>query len=298
MPGERTARARGRADLTCEAFSPANHRVGTKAATGRCSWTEDCSDAPTWSCTVTTSGRASRYGLCDRHHQRIHQYYDTDWDPATEVEHLLRTWARGFAAACRANPAHEHDGDRRDDLQLGRRGLETDECSAFLRTWRAELVDVDVDGTFTLPSLGACPPELHLVGRSGRATTLHTEYLVQIGVVAELVEDLGWGRRELAFEQGEWDLLGRREGRVQLAVEAKARAAATDPDGLARLERSLLGLSEVPTRKVPDNHERKWAALREFVESGPVDVLLVASGARTWLHARLDDTGHLRIAAR
>lgn len=283
-------------DFDCSAFDAGKHRAGTKGADGRCSWTEDCSALPSWSTQVATDTTRRLYAVCDEHHVRVHQYYaDSPSTPEVEVEHLLGCWADGFARRCRAEGVHMRDGTRDGTLSLGRRGLERDECVAFLRTWRAGYVDVHVDGTFTLPGLGACPPELHLIGRNEDGTALHTEYLIQIGVVAELIEDCGWAPGQLAFEQGEFDALGHRDGRVQLAVEAKARADAADPDGLARLEASFRRLAEDPAYQAPPNHARKWDALRGFTQHGPVEVLLVASGARRWLHARQDPDGTIEL---
>lgn len=279
------------AELNCDPYAASEHATGTKGSSGRCSWTENCAAAPVWSTTATIPTRTQMYAICDHHHARVHQYFTSDAPPEQEVEHLLRCWARGFARTCNANPSHAQDRGRTGDLTVGRRGLQQDECGAFLRTWRSDLVAIGVDGTFTLPGIGACPPELHLIGRSADATALHTEYLIQIGVIAELIEDHGWSPSELAFEQDEFDALGHRHGRVQLAVEAKARAAACDPDGLERLEHSLHRLSANPQEAVPMNHRRKWEALSAFVQVGPVTVLLVASGARRWLRATGSPSG-------
>jgi len=286
-------------DFECSGFDAGRHRPDSKGATGRCSWTEDCSNTPSWSTRVATDTTRRLYALCEEHHIRVHQYYaDTASRPEAEVEHLLGCWAEGFARRCRTEGPHARDADRSGALVLGRRGLERDECTAFLRTWRAGYVEISVDGSFTLPGLGACPPELNLIGRNEDGTALHTEYLIQIGVVAELVEDHGWAPRELAFEQGEFDALGHRGGRVQLAVEAKARADAADPDGLARLETSFRRLAEDPSHAAPANHARKWTALGEFTRHGPVDVLLVASGARRWSHARRRPDGTTELGWR
>lgn len=283
-------------DFECASFDVGMHRPGTKSAGGRCSWTEDCPAPPSWSTRVTRSTSRDLYALCDEHHARVHQHYtDTSTTPEGEVEHLLETWADGFARRCRAEGDHARDATRDGTLSLGRRGLQRDECVAFLRTWRAGYVEVRIDGSFTLPGLGTCPPELNLLSRNEDGTSLNTEYLIQIGVIAELIEDHGWAPGELAFEQGEFDALGHRDGRVQLAVEAKARADATDPDGLARLEASFRRSAEDPAHQAPPNHARKWTALRAFLEHGPLDVLLVASGARRWLRAQAGPDGTVEL---
>jgi hypothetical protein len=170
-------------------------------------------------------------------------------------------------------------------LSVGRRGIHEDEAQAFLRAWREKLVLIDIAGRFTVPAARACPPVMHLVGRSGNRTALHTEYLIQIGVIAELIQDQDWALPDLAFEQDEWDLLGYKNGRVSLAVEAKARPLRPDADSLEALRDSFVSRSIDPTVPLRKNHERKWRALEEFVTEGPVTVLLVASGARWWFDA-------------
>ena len=53
---------------------------------------------------------------------------------------------------------------------------------------------------------------------------LNLEYLIQVGAVAELILDHGWPADSIDFERGEFDALASdHEGRVSLAVEAKAR---------------------------------------------------------------------------
>lgn len=280
------------AELDCLDYSPSLHAPGSKGADGRCSWTEHCAEQPTVTVEVQSPGRPSpsRFALCHVHHLRVHQYYRTvNLAAEDEVTHLLHRWAAGFAGTCRATPTHPEDGSRTPRLALGRRGVEPDEAAAFLRVWRAELVDISGDGTFTLPKVRTCPPALHLVGRSGNGVALHTEYLVHLGSVAELVEDHGWHLGDLAFEQGEWDILGLDADRVTLAVEAKARALRPATDSLESLRDSLLARSRDPEVVIPANHDRKWRALADYCQRGPVVVLLVASGARWWFTAESCD---------
>lgn len=287
------------AELDCVGFDAGRHDPRTKGAAGRCSWTEDCRESPAWSTTVTTATSRHLYALCGRHHARVHQYYpDATTTPEAEVQHLLEGWADGFAQQCRAEGTHPRDATRDRTLTLGRRGLDRDECASFLRAWRAGYVDIGIAGTFTLPGLRACPPELHLIGRNEDGTALHTEYLIQIGVVAELLEDHGWTADELAFEQGEFDALGHRDGRIQLAVEAKARPDVSDPDGLARLESSFTQLSHDSDHVASPNHARKWQALHGFTQEGSVHVLLVASGARWWMDAYRRPDGTTEVLRR
>lgn len=276
-------------ELGCVDFDRALHRPGSKGADGRCSWTETCPSPPVTSSTVyaQATGRTSRFALCQEHHLRVHQYYDTcNTTPTDEVKHLLEHWAEGFASTCRRTPTHPQDADRAAVLALGRRGVEEDEAAAFLRTWRAGLVDISTDGTFTVPKTRMCPPALHLIGRGGDGVALHTEYLIHLGVLAELVADRGWALADLAFEQGEWDVLGLDDDRVSLVVEAKARAHPPASDSLESLRGSFLARSDDPGVSIPANHDRKWWALADYAQHGPVQVLLLASGARWWFRAR------------
>jgi hypothetical protein len=206
-------------------------------------------------------------------------------DPVGELRPVLEAWADAFAAGCRRRPARTGDADRTGALSVGRRGLEVDEAGAFLRSWKSGLVRVLDDGTFTVPDARACPPALHIVGRGRSGVVLHTEYLIQIGALAELVDDHGWSIGDLAFEQGEWDLLGYDGDRVTLAVEAKARAHRPHQDSLESLSDSFLARSTDGDAPCPANHDRKWRALERWVADCPVDVLLTASGARWWFRA-------------
>lgn len=284
--------------VECEGVEIMSHRPGTKGHSGRCSWREDCEAKPSVTAKVTYlhNGRRATYALCAVDHLRLHQYFDVqEPEPADEVRHLLSHLAEGFAASARHSPAHELDPTRVGTLSFGRRGVLVDEASAFLRTWKAGLVDIEANGAFTLPRCRACPPALHLVGRSGSAVALHTEYLIHIGAVAELVYDCGWHMSELAFEQGEWDIIGFREGRPMLLVEAKARAHRPDGDSLESLRDSLRALSRDEASPASTNHRNKFRELRAAVNLGPVVVLLVASDARWWLSATSRQDGHIDL---
>ncbi len=206
----------------------------------------------------------------------------------TEVRRLLKGWGAGFANACRLSGTHERDPGRSGEVAIGSRGLEADECRAFLRAYESGLVTVDTDGRFWMPEAGVCSTNLHLIGRSGDAVALHTEYLIQIGAYGELVLDLGWDPADLAFEMGEFDTLGMADGRVVLAVEAKARV--DGPDSLNALRKSFLALQDDPTVTVTGNHRRKWDELVKMAAAGPVELAMVTSGARwAWEAVRAGD---------
>ena len=65
-------------DISCAAYSPGNHRAGTKAHDGRCSWREHCVSPTIFSVTVAyrSSGRTFSYALCELDHRRVHEYFD------------------------------------------------------------------------------------------------------------------------------------------------------------------------------------------------------------------------------
>lgn len=285
-------RSTPRAALTCAAWDPRLHRAGTKAAAGTCSWTETCKNPLRYSVEVryADSGRCTWFGSCLEHHARIHQYFQVEeQDPVDELRHLLEGWAEGFAHRCRILKESPGDDERRAGLAVGKRGIQPDEAVAFLRTWRAGLVTVGPDGSFTSAAKRSGGGPYHLVGRNGDHVALHTEYLIHLGAFGELVLDEGWSLEALAFEQGQWDILGYDGGRVFLAVEAKARAEMSDNDSLEALRRSLIAATEDPQAPMPSNHRNKWDALVGFAGSGPVDVRLVAANARWRFRAELHD---------
>jgi hypothetical protein len=75
-------RAHPLVSLDCHQYVPENHNPGTKGASGRCSWTDDCAKRPTSSTTVEyeTTGRRLTYALCATHHSRVHEYFGVRCD--------------------------------------------------------------------------------------------------------------------------------------------------------------------------------------------------------------------------
>lgn len=61
----------------CDRYAQSNHRSGTKAHDGRCSWRENCDAAVEHSVTVTylATGRRYSYALCELDHSRVHEYF-------------------------------------------------------------------------------------------------------------------------------------------------------------------------------------------------------------------------------
>ncbi len=210
-----------------------------------------------------------------------------------EVRRLLEGWAAGFARRCRLDPNGEIDASRSDELVFGG-DLERDEAEAFLRAYKAGLVVVDPDGRFRLPGVGRSFEAPHLIGRSGPRVALHTEYLINIGAYAELVLDFDWPAERLSFQfgAGEFDIGGfNSRGELALLVEAKARVGGSN--GLDELEASFERLEAVNEATVTATTRRKWARLRLELETGPLRLWLVASGARRLYHCELDGTGRL-----
>jgi hypothetical protein len=199
-------------------------------------------------------------------------------DPVHRLRMLLEAWAVGFAA-------------RRPDvasatLKLGRRGLHPDECASFLRALDARLVHVDSAG-FAWPLAVRHKPKQSpyaLCWKVDPGVGVDLEYLIQLGVVAELHADLGWPATQLQVELGEFDAeITDRNGRALVEVEAKARAAGTD--SLGRLLLSWLTYSTGPPPVRGQNAANKYLHVLELTEAGPVHVLLAAAGARWWLRA-------------
>lgn len=211
-----------------------------------------------------------------------------------EVRRLVRGWAAGFASNCRKNPGpgekRPRDLERKETLTEGKGGLQPDECRAFLRSYRAGLVLVDPDGCFRMPEERTHKHTLHLVGRNGDHTRLHTEYLIQIGAYGELVLEHRWPRHLLAFEMGEFDILGFAvtpglHERATLLVEAKARCSGGD--SLSSLRESFIAKSSDPAFPMSTpNHRRKWSELVARTQGGPSFLWLVASDARWSFLAR------------
>lgn len=211
-----------------------------------------------------------------------------------EVRRLVRGWAAGFASNCRKNPSpgekRRRDLERKETLTEGKGGLQPDECRAFLRSYGAGLVRVDPDGCFSMPEERTHKHTLHLVGRDGDHLRLHTEYLTQIGAYGELVLDHGWSRHALAFEMGEFDILGFAatpdlHERAALLVEAKARISGGD--SLFSLREAFIAKSADPAFLMSaHNHRRKWDELEAKTQGGLSFLWLVASGARWSFLAR------------
>lgn len=235
------------------------------------------------------------------------------WDAPeqAQVHELLTGRAAEFAAACRATPNQRfpRDSMRRATLLYGR-GLGVDEASAFLRATEAGLVIVEPDGHFLVPSARACSANLHLVGRNEDHVVLHTEVLVHVGAFAELVLDLGWDTSQLVFDPfmrgAALDLWGYAdppahgrpwsEGRIVFAAEAKART--TGSDSLSSLVVSFQRLENDPDAAIGSGHRRKWDELARIVgEHGPIELLLVADGARWWYDVAAAPRG-IRLTAR
>lgn len=160
-----------------------------------------------------------------------------------------------------------------------------DEAAAFLRALDAGLLEIDDTGgvraTGCRPKPGGGRYSLFTANRYGGAlyVSLNLEYLIQLGAATELVAFHGWASDEVELEVGEYDALAHRDGRVVLAMEAKARI--DGPDSLTALWRSFV---EFASRDAPpeptDNHSRKYVELLRFAEAGPVVLWLVAAQAR------------------
>lgn len=202
-------------------------------------------------------------------------------DAVERTDALLRAWAVGFRS-------------RRADvttaaLRHGPRGLHADECGAFIRAVDARQLHVDSAGYVTPlcaePKRGQQP--YALCCRAGDGVTVNLEYVIQLGVVAELAT-LGWTRSRLRVELGEFDAACLdSDGRLELLMEAKARVAGQD--GLASLVRKWLLLSGAEAVVGGENAANKYLELLRITEEQPeVNVLLAAAGARWWLTARRD----------
>lgn len=202
------------------------------------------------------------------------------------LDALLRSWAIGFAS-------RRHDVES-SALTHGRRGLHADECAAFLRALDNRQLHVDSAG-FVVPLCAAPKPgqkPYALCCKSGTGVGVNLEYVIQLGVLAELATVSGWPRERLCMELGEFDAAALDEGGTPaVLVEAKARA--TGPDSLETLLGKWIGFGEqaiIPTRG--ENAANKYLELLAATQLRPeVTVLLVAAGARWWLTAaRSGDT--------
>lgn len=121
---------------------------------------------------------------------------------------------------------------------------------------------------------------------------MHTEYLINVGIYAELVLDHGWhpGRLEFQTSDRTFDVAGvDHAGRYVLLVEAKARSQELD-----RRERDLAALENTPDAAVSAGVRKQWTRLCAELTDGPLQVWLVASGVRRIHHYELDHTSRPR----
>jgi hypothetical protein len=210
-------------------------------------------------------------------------------EPVSRIDALFRAWAVGFAA------------QRSDVLSAeftpSSRGWHPDECASILRALDSRRVHVDSAG-YAWPLCAEPKPgqtRYAFCCKSGTGVTVNLEYLIQLGAVAELNEVYGWPVEQLRVELGEFDGAALEGGgaRPLLLMEAKCRA--TDPrpssDTLEKLLRAWLVYAEGPPPHPGSNAANKYLYLLEQTTEGPVEVLLVAAGARWWLRASRRDGG-------
>ena len=210
--------------------------------------------------------------------------------PALDSPEAGRLWsllierAVGFAAA--------RDDVLTANLLPPRRGLGRDESASFLRAVDEGFAVVDSAGYVTLPLVQQKKPvgRYALFSKSGAGVSVNLEYVVQVGATAELVIDHGWPPDRVGFERGVFDAVAYdQDGRVALAMEAKARP--TGPDSLEKLVRSWVSFAADPTADLANNAGRKWQELDRLAGDGPVVVWLVADQARWSLTARVWGSG-------
>jgi len=212
-----------------------------------------------------------------------------------KVKELLQTWGNVFANECRKNPGkgkyQKLDPVRRSEMRWALGGLQPDECKAFLNAYQVkpEIVRFNPNGSFTMTGKrNREKGPYHIIGRYDDHITKFAEYLTHIGAFGELVLNHGWLLEDVAFEKGEFDILGydnteKSMERAILLVEAKARVSAGG-DSLESLRYSLINKAADPSYEITKpNHLRKWNELFSRLNSGPVYVWLAASGAR-WLY--------------
>ncbi len=230
--------------------------------------------------------------------------YDRIWCASREavpavddprIERLLAVLlecAERFAERCRAEPRHGSDSNRTGSL-LCAAGIGVDEASGFLRALDNDLVTLAADGNFRVPGARACSPNLHLVGREGDGVKLHNEVLIHVAAYAELVLDHGWKPDRLVFDPffggDALDIWGYargpktsswRDGGIIFAAEAKSRVQGAD--GLKSLLSAFERLNDDRSALVPTGQRRKWEEVRRLTSQHPIQLLLVADGAR-WL---------------
>jgi hypothetical protein len=181
-------------------------------------------------------------------------------------------------------------------------GVGADEASGFLRALDNGLVTLRPDGNFLVPGARACSPNLHLVGREGNGVKLHNEVLIHVAAYAELVVDHGWDPERIVFDpffaNDALDLWGFssgpsgeswRDGDIIFAAEAKARVKGGD--GLQSLVKAFERLNTDPAAAVPAGQRRKWEELLRLTREHPIQLLLVADGARWWYSAAQTERG-------
>lgn len=174
--------------------------------------------------------------------------------------------------------------------------MHPDEAAAFLRAIESGIVAVDDAGYVRCAGTRPKVPEgvYSLLSKSKDGATLNTEYLIQFGAAAELINSFGWPRDSVVIEAGEFDAVIEDGLVTKVAMEAKARV--TGPDGLSRLLRSVINFAtsdEVPEPR--DNHSRKYVDLLRRCAEGPVILWLVAAGAR-WTFAANRDGNRLLLS--
>jgi hypothetical protein len=196
------------------------------------------------------------------------------------MDALLRAWAVGFHA-------------RRPDvasaqLQHGSRGLHADECASFLRALDARLLHVDSAG-YVVPLCAEPKPgqtPYALCCKNGSTVGVNLEYIIQLGVLAELAMVYRWPTSQLRMELGEFDASAvDAQGKPAVLMEAKARVSGGQ-DTLDRLLLKWLGYAQGPRPPRGTNASNKYVELLTIVQAtGPLKVLLAAAGARWWLQA-------------
>jgi len=137
-------------------------------------------------------------------------------DPVSGLASRLRIWLDGF---CERDPRYE--AARYDP----KRSLIRDECEAFLRGVDSAIIRVDAEGRCTLPKLRKTGFfDLFWAGsRTSSEPTifLWREFLLQAGIIAELILDHGWSPDCIAIDDGPFDAVVYREGEPWIAVEVK-----------------------------------------------------------------------------
>jgi hypothetical protein len=197
-------------------------------------------------------------------------------DPDIRIQNLLDKLWPVFAL---------ENYDHAVPLRLGTRGLHTDDAASFLRAVDAGLIIIEPNGLFQpqacRPKKGGGRYSLFTANRwnDDLYVSLNTENLIHFGAATELVTSWGWNSDQVEVEVGEFDARVWKNGKVQVAMEAKARVEGQD--GLASLLRSFLKFAQMPEPpQAVDNHSNKYVELLRLAEDGPLHLWLVAAGAR------------------